>query len=171
MPYLQYPIEHHQWVVPSLHLFGQDPGQYGDYSVTDKPRPPKYKSVIRLNRRSACELVADIQLLWIPLRDTEDPKKLRTVREMVRLLEAVHYMPRPVLWHCSAGLNRSAYALCIYMVAYLGWAPERAIKHLRAVRSKDVLHNQLMVGRILAMRPGVASVRGFMSLLPDGSRA
>ena len=53
----------------------------------------------------------------------------------------------PILVHCSAGADRTGYAVALYRVQFQGWSQEDAVEEMRNYwhfpEKKEVLHNQI----------------------------
>lgn len=70
---------------------------------------------------------------------------------VVKAIDAVlaaHARGDTVLVRCQAGLNRSALVMASVLIAQ-GWDPDNAVRHLRAVRSHDVLFNPTFLAHVL----------------------
>lgn len=77
---------------------------------------------------------------------------LREVYRLSKLAVSVLDRPAPVLIRCQAGLNRSS--LCAgYALMQIGFPPERAIEHIRNVRSPFALCNEDFVDYLMRGLP------------------
>lgn len=91
--------------------------------------------------RDACARLG-LDYFCLPMASTRLPPR-ETVLKLVEMLETV---PRPVLMHCKSGADRTGLASGIYLMAFKGVSPKQAVKQLTIRHShiryskKAVLH-------------------------------
>lgn len=137
-------------VVAARHYVGSAPPSYDLHG--------RIMSAVCLRSSPPPEAPLRFPVLWVPLRDVPDPEVVPGWVEVAVLLQGALQLPRPTLWHCAAGLNRSAYALGVYLVCHRGVHPEDAVAMLRRARGPSALSNTVMVEQLLRARPGLTTV-------------
>lgn len=136
-------------VVAARHYVGSAPPSYD---------LPGIMSAVCLRSGPPPEAPRGFPVLWIPLRDVPDPTVVPGWEALAVLLQGALGLPRPTLWHCAAGLNRSSYALGVYLVCHRGVHPEDAVAMLRRARGPTALSNHVMAEQLRRARPGLSNV-------------
>lgn len=70
-----------------------------------------------------------------------------------------HASAGPTYWHCHRGMNRGGFAVAGYLARHRGWDVRQAIRHLRAIRSPEVLENARFREALIAWYGGVGGPR------------
>ena len=135
------------------HLLGSRPDD--DWHMA--PEAAQVGMVVCLERRQ--HWVADHKgpVLVFPMDDVDSSRYVTDREQLEAFVLAVEALskvcPGKVLWHCQAGMNRSAFALATYLCAVHGLTPAMAIDTVRK-RSKWCLSNRAFLTAI-AQRYGV----------------
>lgn len=86
-----------------------------------------------------------VQALCYPFADQEG--KCPSVGDTLRVVESIRmfFGDSPLLWHCTAGINRSSYMLAAYLIRFAGVGAAEVTLHLRKLRGDIVLFNRSFV--------------------------
>lgn len=125
----------------------------------DESYPEQYQLVINLygcfpSRVAKDGLPKGLICFTMPFYDVEKPDLLPTRSQLTALLMSVRSTTCEllnqdnhidVLWHCQAGINRSAFVLALYLMEMHQFHHSAAIELIHARRSDLCLGNRLFV--------------------------
>ena len=98
-------------------------------------KSPYVLSTVEPSQSDGGSALSDVQVFFEDEQgdETEEDKVLakKCILRGAQLVDAAIRKKRRVLVHCYAGQNRSASICAAYLILYRGWAPAKAIAHLR----------------------------------------
>jgi hypothetical protein len=114
------------------HWLGSQPGSYMD----------EFDIIVCCSRRPA-DMLATRPVIWLPFADSARQPPMADIERVARMVARVNH--GRILWHCHAGLNRSALALGVYLVRFRGMIPAEVVDLMRERRAPAVLCNTTFV--------------------------
>lgn len=143
------------WTEPQIWLGGQ-PDKYREGEMGF---PDGCEAVVCLNgglRRSE----KGVRVLSYAFDDA--PGAELSAQDTLELVESVALFigNRPTLWHCTAGVNRSAYMLAAYLMRWAGTGARDTMEHLRELRGHYVLCNHSFSGALVRFEEYLATQPG-----------
>lgn len=117
--------------------------------------PADAKAVVNLSGDRAYDIPYDIHPGQVYIEHgIEDSNRLPDMRLFDALARSIGFILErngPVLIHCQAGINRSAFLAARVMSLTMGVSPDMAVKFLREKRSPLLLENSLFYAYVMGL--------------------
>lgn len=132
------------------HLLGSQP--FFNWMDSDGFRQNRVHIVANLQNSVQYDTSKLKALLHLPMEDLQHESAVPSRERFERFLGAVDLMARGsegnVLWHCRAGINRSAFALAAYLAIHKNIPIDEAIALIRANRDPGCLSNRVFLATL-----------------------